>query len=221
MMHQASRRELKERGAYYSRWVLGIQRRTVYLVPPSLADLEWMFEQFRNPEISEMFGYRNLGTPIMIRRYRAGTLVVATIKLVATRERIGFLVMYPPARFDFWELGYAIPDPAHRNAFHALNTTDAVGHYMFEHLGATLCGWRTREDNQAASAVVRRLGYTPGENVEEWGHHYTIYRLNKEGWRKRREKLERGEQGAQNKSPLFFTLPPPYEPILHVVEGPA
>ena len=51
MMRPACRRELKERGAYYSRWVLGIQRRTVYLVPPSLADLEWMFEQFRNPDI--------------------------------------------------------------------------------------------------------------------------------------------------------------------------
>ncbi|HTT07725.1 MAG TPA: GNAT family protein [Gammaproteobacteria bacterium] len=215
VMHLDHRKALRERGACYSRWVLGIQRRTVYLVPPSSMDLEWMSEQFGNPEISEMFGYRNLGTPTMIRRYNAGTLVVATIKLVATRERIGFLIMYPPAKFDFWEFGYAITDPTHRNAFHALNATDAVGHYMFEHLGATLCGWRTRDDNQAAGAVVRRLGYTPGEIIEEGGHHYTIYRLSKEGWKRRREKLERGEQETPNKSPLFFTLPPPYDPILH------
>ena len=204
---------LGERGAMLSRWVLGIQRRTVYLVPPSVADVEWMLEQFHDPEISEMFGYHHLGSPIMIYRYRAGTLVVATIKLVATRERIGFLVMYPPAELGFWEFGYAIPDSVHRNAFNALNSTDALAHYMFEYLEVSLLGWRTRDDNRTADAVVRRLGYPPGERIEELGHHYTLYRLNLEGWRKRREKLERNEAQQQNKRPAFFVLPPPYLPV--------
>ncbi|HTT07726.1 MAG TPA: GNAT family N-acetyltransferase [Gammaproteobacteria bacterium] len=204
---------LGERCAMLSRWVLGIQRRTVYLVPPSVEDLEWMFDQFHNPEISEMFGYLHLGGPIMIYRYSAGALIVATIKLVATRERIGFLIMYPPAELRFWEFGYAIPDPANRNAFNALNSTDALAHYMFEHLEVSLLGWRTREDNRTADAVVRRLGYPPGERIEELGHRYTLYRLNREGWMKRREKLERGEARQQAGHPAFFVLPPPYEPI--------
>jgi RimJ/RimL family protein N-acetyltransferase len=204
---------LGDRGAMLSRWVLGIQRRTVYLVPPSAADLEWMFDQFHHPEISEMFGYHHLGGPIMIYRYSAGTLVAAIIKLVATRERIGFLVMYPPAELRFWEFGYAIPDPEHRNAFNALNATDALAHYMFEYLEVSLLGWRTREDNHTADAVVRRLGYPPGERIEELGHGYTLYRLNRVGWMKRREKLESGEARQQNGRSAFYVLPSPHVPI--------
>ena len=204
------------RGAALSRWVYGIQRRTVYLVPPTHDDLKWMFEHFHNPEISEMFGYDDLGAAIMPLRYRAGTLVVATIRNSETRKRIGFLIMYPPVggNFNFWEFGYAIPDPADRNAFHALNTTDAVGCYMFEHLHVPMCGWRTRADNHAANAVVRRLGYQPGETLEMDGHHYTIYRLDQAGWAKRRRKLELGEVQFQGGiGAAFGVLRAPYLPL--------
>ena len=203
------------RGVPWSRWVYGIQRRTVYLVPPTYDDLKWMFRQFHDPEISEMFGYDDQGAAIMLLRYRAGTLVVATIKNVASRRRIGFLVMYPPVggNFNFWEFGYAIPDPADRNAFHALNATDAVGCYMFQHLQVPMCGWRTRADNHAANAVVRRLGYQAGETLDIDGHQYTIYRLDQEGWKKRYRKLERGEEASGAKRAPFQVLRPPlYQP---------
>lgn len=203
------------RSAYRSRWAYGIQRRTVYLVPPTTADLSWMFAHFHHPEISEMFGYEQLGAPSMLIRYRAGTLVVAIIKAVATRKRIGFLVMYPPATDNFfWEFGYAIPDPADRNAFHALNTHDAVGHYMFEHLNVPLCGSRSREDNHAANAVIKRLGYTPVETRELDGHKYAFFAIDQEGWKKRREKLARGEERENTGRPLFHTLPAPYDPVV-------
>lgn len=205
---------VRPRGVYWSRWVLGVQRRTVYLVPPDDSDLEWVFEQFYCPEISQMFGYMDLGTPVMLLRYRAGTLVLAIIRSTATRKRIGFLVMYPPAGFDFWEFGYAIVDAGDRNAFNALNTTDAVGHYMFEHLQVPICGWRTRADNRAADAVVRRLGYVAGETIVEEGHRYTIYRLDQAGWAKRLEKLRAGQGPEEDGGkPLFIVLTPPYVPV--------
>jgi RimJ/RimL family protein N-acetyltransferase len=147
----------------------------------------------------------------MLLRYRAATLVVAIIKSVATRRRIGFLVMYPPVggNFNFWEFGYAIPDPADRNAFHALNATDAVGCYMFQHLQVPLCGWRTRADNHAANAVVRRLGYQAGETLNLDGHDYTIYRLDQEGWKKRYRKLDRADGTS---APFRVLRPPLFEP---------
>ena len=203
------------RSIYWSRWVYGIQRRTVYLVPPGREDLSWMFGHFHNPEISEMFGFQAMGAAKMLLRYRMGMLVLAIIKMVATRKRIGFLVMYPPVPGNnYWEFGYALPDPADRNAFHALNTHDAVGHYMFEHLNVPLCGSRSREDNHAANAVIRRLGYEPVDSREEDGHKYEFFAMDQAGWRRRREKLTRGEQRENTGHPLFYTLPAPYEPVI-------
>lgn len=201
------------RGVYWSRWYVGVQRRSVYLVPPDFDDLQWMFELFHAPEISEMFGYHDLGAPVMLLRYRAGTLVVAIIKSVETRKRIGFLIMYPPAGFSFWEFGYAIPDSVDRNAFNALNTTDAVGHYMFEILRVPACGWRTREDNRAADAVVRRLGYVAGETIQEEGHRYIIYSLDREGWQRRLKKLSANQTREGGDVPLFRVLKHPYLPV--------
>ena len=151
----------------------------------------------------------------MLLRYRMGMLVLAIIKMVATRKRIGFLVMYPPVPGNnYWEFGYALPDPADRNAFHALNTHDAVGHYMFEHLNVPLCGSRSREDNHAANAVIRRLGYRPVNSCEQDGHKYEFFAMYQEDWQRRREKLARGEERENTGRPLFHTLPPPYLPVV-------
>ena len=134
---------------------------------------------------------------------------------------MGFVVMFPPAQdFDFWEFGYAIPDVRDRDAFSALNATDAMAHYMFEHLRVEAMGWRTRADNTKADAVVRRLGYVPFGDWTVDGHHYTFYRLDQAGWAKRRAKLDKGE--ASHPSGLgdtFITLGErPFEPVVPEAE---
>lgn len=194
----------------------GIQRRGIYLAPPTEAEVEWFCDQFESREVWEMFGLEGPSKLSLLRLYRGGDLVVGILHRVEPRKRIGFVVMFPPdPSRDFWEFGYAIADPLDRDAFSAMSSTDAMAHYMFEHLHVEAMGWRTRSDNHAASAVIRRLGYTPRETRDDKNYKYTIYRLDREGWFRRRAKLDRGE--ATHPSGIgdtFVTLPTfPYEPI--------
>jgi RimJ/RimL family protein N-acetyltransferase len=193
----------------------GIQRRSIYLVPPEGKELTWFFEQFQREEIWQLFGFGAPSRPRIMRAYRSGNLVVGMIRKVATKERIGFAMCFPPAgNFDFWEFAYSISDPKDRDAYSAFNTTDAMAHYMFDHLRVVAVGWRTREDNRAADAVVRRLGYKSFETSIQDGHSYTFYRLDQEGWQLRRAKLDRGElQHPSGTGGTFVTLTAPYEPI--------
>ena len=91
----------------WSRMAYGIQRRTIYIVPPDREDLRWIFEQFRRSEISDMFGYGEHGPMRMPELYEQGCLVISVIRRVTSRSRIGFVVMYPPAGFNFWEFRHA------------------------------------------------------------------------------------------------------------------
>lgn len=164
-----------------------------------------------------MFGFEKPSKTRLMRSYRSGNLVVGIIRKAETKKRIGFVVMFPPAgNFDFWEFGYAIPNLADRDAFSALNTTDAMAHYMFDHLRVVACGWRTREDNRSADAVVRRLGYEAYTTMMLDGHNYTFYRLSQERWAKRKEKLLRGEETHPSGiGDVFVTLGEyPFDPIV-------
>ncbi len=193
----------------------GIQRRGIYLVPPDDDDLGWMLAQFEDEEVWRNFGFEGSGRLAMLRAFRRGETVTGILRRTHDRARIGFVVMFPPDEHrDYWEFSYAIPEVADRDAFSALSSTDAMAHYMFEHLGVEAMGWRVRADNRAAHAVVRRLGYQPFEDRVLGGHAYTFYRLSRAGWAKRRAKLDAGE--AQHPSGLgatFLTLAePPFEP---------
>lgn len=195
----------------------GIQRRGIYLCPPSEADVTWFLEQFDIPEIWEMFGLDTPGRFKILRLYRSGDLVVGILHTVSPRKRIGFVVMFPPDKGrDYWEFGYAIPDPNDRDGFSAMYSTDAMAHYMFDHLGVEAMGWRTRSDNRAADAIIRRLGYQPQEERILEGHQYTFYRLDREGWARRKAKLDRGEaERPYGIGATFVTLPEyPWEPKL-------
>lgn len=193
----------------------GIQRRGIYLVPPDDDDLGWMLARFEDEEVWRNFGFEGSGRLAMLRAFRRGETVTGILRRVHDRARIGFVVMFPPDEHrDYWEFSYAIPEVADRDAFSALSSTDAMAHYMFEHLGVEAMGWRVRADNRAAHAVVRRLGYQPFEDRVLGGHAYTFYRLSRAGWERRRAKLDAGE--AQHPSGLgatFLTLAePPFEP---------
>ncbi len=194
----------------------GIQRRRIYLVPADEDDLACVLEAFDLEEVWDMFGFPGPSRFKIMRAHRAGQMVLGIMKRVEDRRRVGFVVMFPPTKdFDFWEFGYVILDPADRDAFSALCATDAMAHYMFDHLRVDAMGWRTRADNRAADAVVRRLGYQPFGAWEVDGHHYTFYRLDLEGWKKRVAKLEAGERTHPSGiGDVFVTLAdPPYEPI--------
>ncbi|MEO1337730.1 MAG: GNAT family N-acetyltransferase [Myxococcota bacterium] len=195
----------------------GIQRRTIYLVPPSRADLDWMFHQFDVDEIWQMFGMPEPSRHRIMFAYRHVNLVIGMIRRVHDRARIGFMVMIPPRPdYDFWEACYAIPDPRHRDAWAAFNAADAMTHYMLEHLRVNAMGWCARVDNVASDAIIRRLGYIPDEVKEIDGHKYRCYRLQYEGWMARRARLDRGERlHPSGQGETFVTLrEPPYEPIV-------
>jgi RimJ/RimL family protein N-acetyltransferase len=194
----------------------GIQRRSIYLAPPENEDIGWFFHQFEEPEVWEMFGFSGPARARLMRAFRSGNLVVGIIHRARDRRRIGFALCFPPAgTFDFWEFGYAISARDERNAYNALNTTDAMAHYMFEHLHITAIGWRTREDNYAADAIVRRLGYEPFSKSFIDGHNYTFYRLDQAGWAKRRARLDRGEEKyPSGVGGTFLLLPLPCEPVV-------
>jgi len=195
----------------------GIQRRNIYLAPASDEEVLWFCEQFQRQEVWEMFGMDGPSQMVLLRFVRAGDTVVGILWRAYPQKRIGFVVMFPPdAGRDYWEFGYAIPDPNDRDAFSAMYSTDAMAHYMFEHLNVEAMGWRTRDDNRAADAVIRRLGYVVDKELESQGHMYRFYRLDREGWQKRRAKLDRGEEShPSGLGSTFLTLPgPPFEPVV-------
>ncbi len=194
----------------------GIQRRSVYLVPPDGEDLTWIFKQLEVPAIAEMFGHDAASRTRIRRAQRKGDLILGVIRLAASRKRIGFILVYPPAGgFDFWEFSYAVPDPSDRDAYSALNASDAMLHYLFEHLRIEAIGWRVRVDNAASDAVVRRIGYKPFTTRTVDGHDYVFYRLAREGWDRRREKLVRGEEKFPSGiGDTFLTLTYPFTPVV-------
>lgn len=193
----------------------GIQRRRVYLIPPDPDDLMWLFQQFEVPQIYEMFGHDAAARTGIVRAYQRGNLIVGIIRNAETRKRLGFVVVFPPSSFDFWELAYAIPDAKDRDGYSALNASDAALHYIFDHLHIEAVGWRVRADNQASDAIIRRIGYRPSDTAFVDGHNYIFYRLDAEGWRARRERLERGEQShPSGLGGTFVTLPYPFTPLL-------
>ncbi|MFO0725013.1 MAG: GNAT family N-acetyltransferase [Myxococcota bacterium] len=195
----------------------GIQRRNIYLAPATDEEVLWFCAQFQQQEVWEMFGLDGPSELLLLRLIRADELVLGILWRAHPQKRIGFVVMFPPdANRDYWEFGYAIPEPADRDAFSAMYSTDAMAHYMFEHLNVEAMGWRTRDDNRAADAVIRRLGYVVDKTLPADNHSYRFYRLDRAGWAKRREKLDRGEEShPSGLGSTFVTLRgPPYQPIV-------
>lgn len=195
---------------------LGIQRRGLCLAPPVGLERHWVFQQLDRPEVFEMFGLVEAGARAMRRMYQLRRVALGVMRLVENNRRVGFAALFvPSAANPFWEFSYAIPDARDRDAYTALNTMDAMAWYAFEHLGVPSAGGRTREDNHAAQAIVRRAGHRLTHTAPDGGHAYHFYALDRLGWSRRRERLERGE--LAHPSPggaAFVVLPkPPYAPV--------
>ena len=159
-----------------------------------------MFHQFDVDEVWQMFGMSRGQASLRIMRFisKLAIIVVGIIHRVRRQARgSDFVVMFPPTEaFDFWEYGYAIPDPHDRDAWAAFNTCDAMAHYMFDHLRVdAVMGWRTRSlTTSRRMRSCARLGYSA---LRQLGRStvimYTFYRLDQAGWAWRRARLERRE----------------------------
>lgn len=194
----------------------GIQRRSIYLVPASPEELEWMFELFdSHRQVWEMFGFDGPGRKVIEERHREGNTTIGIVKRVETGARIGFAIVFPPtALMDAWEFGFYITE-GERDAFSAIHTADAMSHYMFDHLGCEPGGFRVRADNAASTAVIRRLGYRKYGTWDVGEHDYDFYRLTRARWEARRAKLVAGEETHPSPAGVAF-LPldgPPFQPV--------
>ncbi|MEW5847701.1 MAG: GNAT family N-acetyltransferase [Myxococcota bacterium] len=191
-----------------------VQRRSIYLAPPGTMDRHWIAREFSKPHIYEMFGFNSPASMLIGNRVR-DDLIVGAIRLTSHQVRIGFALMFPPTDLvEFWEFGYAITEPKHRNAFNAVNAMDAMAHYTLDLMGLPLVGGRTREDNRAAAAIALRSGHKPLYTRQWDGHTYTFYTLDQAGWAKRKEKLERGEKEHPYTGAVFHVMEsPPYIPV--------
>jgi RimJ/RimL family protein N-acetyltransferase len=194
----------------------GIQRRSIYLVPPTPEDLEWMFERFDDEEVWTTFGFKEPGRAYMRAKHAEGGLVVGIIRRSMDEARIGFVVVFPPSPpFFTWELGFAIPDRRHRDAYGAIHAADAMTHYMFDHLRIESGMWRIRDDNRASHALMQRLGYRPYGLWDVNGAFFSFFKIDRELWAKRLEQLDRGEDAhPSGLGDTFITLagPPPFKP---------
>jgi hypothetical protein len=194
----------------------GIQRRNIYVCPLVGMDRFWISQQLLVPEIVEMFGYGDdllAGARI---EYGTGRLLLATIRRVEDRKRIGFVSVHAPcAEHDFWDFSFAIPQEKNRDLFSSIHAMDAVLHYMFDHVGVPLMGGTTRLDNKPALAVVRRIGYQVVGTRQWHGPRYAIIQLDAAGWKQRVAKLQKGEDAHPSPGRQVFTLlrGPPYNPV--------
>ncbi len=182
----------------------GIQRRSICLMPAKGDNLEWLFEQYNRDMVWRMFGMAGPGREIIEARHKAGELVLGITYRVSDWTRVGFVTVYPPNPVrKGWEVGQAIPDPAHRNAGHAQDVGDAIGHYMFDHLGVEMIALRVREDNPASMRVVEALGYKRYGTWPSRGFNFHYYSIDPEQWKARVATL-----AAQNPGEDVFFLGP-------------
>ena len=176
---------------------LGIRRRSIDLVPPSDDDVEWVLLNSGSQSDSTRAAARMA--------YRAGKIVVGVIRRNRDDKRIGFVLLIPSSLIATtggnWDFTIMIPDRSDRDLFSALHACDAISHYMFDHAGIGAAVWRIREDNGPAQMLGKRFGYPPQGMVEEGGHRYQLFLLDREMWRERKSSLE-----ARGGGPAFLEL---------------
>ena len=162
---------------------LGVRCGGIVLLAPSDDDLGYVASSHDREDVWRMFGLDGSGRLRFLQRARAGDLELGIIH--RRGNRIGFSVVYPPRpAFDAWELTLAIPDRGDRDAYSAMAAADAVAFSLFEERRLESFGFRTRPDNRAAEAVLRRMGYRP---VSEEG--YRTWWIDRATFEPRRIKL--------------------------------
>lgn len=194
----------------------GVQRRSIYLVPPSEEERRWIFDLFETEEVWAMFGFESPSRTLMEERAATGQLILGIVKRLEGRRRIGFVVSFPPTLpANAWEFGLVIPDPRDRDGYSAIHASDATAHYTFDHLRIERAMWRIRADNRRSEAIARRMGYRPYGGWDVGGHRYNFYRLTPERWAERYAQLDRLEGMSPFGLPDTFVAlaSPPFDPL--------
>lgn len=200
----------------------GIQRRSIYLTPPTEDDQAYLLDAFEDEEVWSMFGYAEPAKEMMTRRVAEGRVVQGIVRRVEDDRRIGFSLLFAPPdwmglekKLGHWEYGVVIPDKKDRNGFQAIQASDAMTHYCVDHLGLIDWWWRIREDNGPSRAIARRMGYRSFGIWEAGSNRFAFYRMTRAVWDRRMAKLERAEKASPSPGgAVFLTLPEaPYEPV--------
>jgi RimJ/RimL family protein N-acetyltransferase len=169
----------------------GIRRRTIDLVPPSDDDVEWVFASGGSESEKTRAAAKSA--------YRAGKFVIGVIRRNNDDKRVGYVLLIPSSLIATaggnWDFTIMIPDPADRDLFSAVHACDAISHYMFDFGKIKAAIWRIREDNVRAQLLGKRFGYPSQGMVEEGGHRYHLFLLDRDMWRERKAKLEERAKG--------------------------
>jgi hypothetical protein len=165
----------------------GVRRRTIDLLPPTQDDIEWAFASG---------GPSSKGTRAAAKTaYQAGKFVLGIIHKNAEKKRVGF-VMLIPVGGDHWDFTVMIPSKTDRDLFSALHACDAAARYMFDAVGMVAAVWRIREDNVRAQMLCSRFRYPQNNEVEQEGHRYLCFILDRSTWAARTATLEKRGGGA-------------------------
>lgn len=193
----------------------GIQRRGVYLAPPSGTEMAWIADVLDQEEVWRAFGHEGPAGQVFLERRCQTT--VGVIHRAVERSRVGFMLAFAPTEaVPVPELAYALPRRHDRDAFTALTAADLMTHYLMDHEGYTTLAWRTRTSNLAAQAILRRLGYPPAATIRVDGHAYTFHRLDRSDWLRRRARIEAYEKSRPFGlgAPFIVLERPPWDPIV-------
>lgn len=149
------------------------------LGPPTAEDWPWLLHQLERPEIWSMFGHSGPSGPMVLRRHREGSVVLGIARQGQPAKRVGFALVFAPDTWnEAWDFCLAIPAIEDRGTGAAIDMSDAIGHYMFDHLRIEQAVLRIRRDNHASSGLARKLGFrkSSGWRREDggWVDLYTI-----------------------------------------------
>lgn len=179
-----------------------MQWRSIYVVPPTEEELGAFIEKlgFEGENVEQS---REIATRVMI---------LGTIRRVADRSSVGTVVLAPHAPDgSSWEYSIEISEAKHRDAFAAVNASDIMAHYIFDHVGADEVVFRVEASNRAAAAIALRIGYHPSARIETEEGPLIHYVLDQATWQRRRERIE-GRETTHGRS-RFLRLEPPYVPL--------
>lgn len=145
-----------------------------------------------------MFGHTGPSGPMVLERHREGSVVVGIARRPQLGERLGFALVFAPGPWDEgWDFCLAIPRPEDRGTGAAMDMSDAIGHYMFDHLRIEQGTLRIRRENHASSRLAQKLGFrrSSGWRREDGGW-VDLYTISPAQWARRRTERQADLDGS-------------------------
>ena len=180
------------------------------LGPPADADLSWVLDQLKNPDIARALGWDGEVGAEVYSGYIEETVLLLPF-FNAKNERIGFIMlMRPDTSVRAWTVNIVVPEPARRNGFTALAALDGLCHLVFEQRKDEELQWLIEPSNQASQVLPKRLGYPKRGTIERAGVLYDAYAIGPDAWRDRLDRL-----AGRGRRPEFTTEAVPLTEVAH------